>query len=40
MKSLSFMRHTESESNYIDDSDFDRPIKKSGLKMIKICAEY
>ena len=40
MKSLSFMRHAESDYNYIDDSDFDRPIKKSGLKMTKICAEY
>ena len=40
MKSLSFLRHAESEYNYIDNSDFDRPIKKSGLKMTKICAEY
>ena len=40
MKSLSFMRHAESDYNYIGDSDFDRPIKKSGLKMTKICAEY
>ena len=40
MKSWSFMRHAESDYNYIVDSDFDRPIKKSGLKMIKICAEY
>ena len=40
MKSLSFMRHAESDSNYIDDSDFERPIKKSGLKMTKICAEH
>ena len=34
------MRHAESDYNYIDDSDFDRPIKKSGLKMIKNCAEH
>ena len=34
------MRHAESDYNYIVDSDFDRPIKKSGLKMTKICAEY
>ena len=40
MKSLSFLRHAESEYNYIDNSDFDRPIKKSSLKMTKICAEY
>ena len=40
MKSLSFLRHAESDYNNIDDSDFDRPIKKSGLKMTKICAEY
>ena len=40
MKSLSFLRHAESDYNYIDDSDFDRPIKNSGLKMTKICAEY
>tara|TARA_B100000886_G_scaffold55086_1_gene33743 strand:- start:180 stop:689 length:510 start_codon:yes stop_codon:yes gene_type:complete len=40
MKSLSFMRHAESDYNYIVDSDFDRPIKKSGLKMTKICAEH
>ena len=40
MKSLSFMRHAESDYNYIDNSDFDRPVKKSGLKMTKICAEY
>ena len=40
MKSLSFMRHAESESNYIDDSDFERPTKKSGLKMTQICAEH
>ena len=40
MKSLSFLRHAESDYNYIDDSDFDRPIKKSGLKMTKICAEH
>ena len=40
MKSLSFMRHAESESNYIDDSDFEKPTKKSGLKMTKIFAEH
>ena len=40
MKSLNFMRHAESESNYIYDSDFERPTKKSGLKMTKICAEH
>ena len=40
MKSLSFFRHAESDYNYIDDSDFDRPIKNSVLKMTKICAEY
>ena len=34
------MRHAESDYNYIVDSDFDRPIKKSGLKMTKICAEH
>ena len=34
------MRHAESDYNYIVDSDFDRPIKKSGLKMIKNCAEH
>ena len=34
------MRHAESDYNYIGDSDFDRPIKKSGLKMTKICAEH
>ena len=34
------MRHAESDYNYIDGSDFDRPITKSGLKMTKICAEY
>ena len=40
MKSLSFMRHAESDPNYLDESDFDRPTKKSGLTMTKICAEY
>ena len=40
MKSLSFMRHAESDSNFIDGSDFERPINKSGLKMTKICAEH
>ena len=40
MRSLSFMRHAESDLNYLDGSDFDRPIKKSGLKMTKICAEH
>ena len=40
MKSLSFMRHTELDPNYLDNSDFDRPIKKSGLKVIKNYAEY
>ena len=40
MKSLSLMRHAETEPNYLYDSDFDRPIKKSGLKMIKNCAEH
>ena len=40
MKSLSFLRHAESDYNYNDDSDFNRPIKKSGLEMTKICAEY
>ncbi len=30
MKSLSFMRHAESDDNYIRDRDFDKPIKKSG----------
>jgi len=40
MKSLSFMRHAESYPNYLDESDFDRPTKKSGLKMTQICAEH
>ena len=40
MKSLSFMRHAESAPNYLYNSDFDRPIKKSGLKMIKNYAEH
>ena len=40
MKSLSFMRHAESDPNYLDESDFDRPTKKSGLKMTQICAEH
>ena len=40
MKSLSFMRHAESDLNQSDGSDFDRPIKNSGLKEIKICAEH
>ena len=40
MKSLSFMRHAESDHNYFDGNDFDRPTKKSGLKMTKICAEH
>ena len=40
MKSLSFMRHAELDPNYLDESDFDRPTKKSGLKMTQICAEY
>ena len=40
MKSLSFMRHAESDLNYLNNNDFNRPIKKSGLKTIKICAEY
>ena len=40
MKSLSFMRHAESDPNYIDGNDFDRPTKKSGLKMTKICAVH
>ena len=40
MKSLSFMRHAESDRNYFDESDFDRPTKKSGLKMTQICAEH
>ncbi len=40
MKSLSFMRHAESDPNYIHGNDFDRPTKKSGLKMIKICAVH
>ena len=34
------MRHAESDPNYLDESDFDRPTKKSGLTMTKICAEY
>ena len=33
------MRHAESDANYLDESDFNRPTKKSGLKMTKICAE-
>ena len=40
MKSLCFMRHAESDPNYLDESDFDRPTKKSGLKMTQICAEH
>ena len=40
MKSLSFMRHAESDANNLDDSDFNRPTKKKGLKMTKICAEH
>ena len=40
MKSLSFMRHAESDLNYLNNNDFNRPIKKSDLKTIKICAEY
>ena len=40
MKSLSFMRHAESDPNYLGESDFDRPTKKSGLKMIQNCAEH
>ena len=40
MKSLSFMRHAESDHYYFDGNDFDRPTKKSGLKMTKICAEH
>ena len=40
MKSLSFMRHAESYPSYLDESDFDRPTKKSGLKMTQICAEH
>ena len=40
MKSLSFMRHAESDNYYFDGNDFDRPTKKSGLKMTKICAEH
>ncbi len=34
------MRHAESDPNYLDESDFDRPTKKSGLKMTQICAEH
>ena len=34
------MRHAESYPNYLDESDFDRPTKKSGLKMTQICAEH
>ena len=34
------MRHAESDLNCLDGSDFDRPTKKSGLKMTKICAEH
>ena len=34
------MRHAESDHNYFDGNDFDRPTKKSGLKMTKICAEH
>ena len=34
------MRHAESDLNYPDGSDFERPTKKSGLKMTKICAEH
>ena len=34
------MRHAESDPNYLDESDFDRPTKKSGLKMTQIAAEY
>ena len=34
------MRHAESFPNYLDESDFDRPTKKSGLKMTQICAEH
>ena len=40
MKSLSFMRHAESDHYYFDGNDFDRPTKKTGLKMTKICAEH
>ena len=40
MKSLCFMRHAESDPNNLDESDFDRPTKKSGLKMTQICAEH
>ena len=34
------MRHAESDNYYFDGNDFDRPTKKSGLKMTKICAEH
>ena len=34
------MRHAELDPNYLDESDFDRPTKKSGLKMTQICAEH
>ena len=39
MRSLSFMRHAESDLNNFDGIDFDRPTKKSGLNFTKICAE-
>ena len=35
MKTLTFMRHSETESSYSDEKDLNRPIKKSGLKVMK-----